>query len=164
EPRRAHDGRAARGAARATRRRGRRGMGAIPRRQRRSRADPARAGVHAARAGGAGARGAARSRRIVPAAELDPGGGAARPGRALARAVAGLGRLGGGDRIVTLSADGAVTTHLAAWINRKGVYFPRAKPEAGDDAPQAVRWRESPSGQHIELGIAEHNLFLALGA
>jgi pyruvate dehydrogenase E1 component len=27
-----------------------------------------------------------------------------------------------------------------------------------------VQWRESPAGQHIELGIAEHNLFLALGA
>jgi len=83
---------------------------------------------------------------------------------AFGRALARLGRLPVGDRIVTLSADVAVTTHLAAWINRKGVYFPRAKPEAGDDAPQAVRWRESPSGQHIELGIAEHNLFLALGA
>jgi pyruvate dehydrogenase E1 component len=27
-----------------------------------------------------------------------------------------------------------------------------------------VQWKESPEGQHIELGIAEHNLFLALGA
>ena len=25
-------------------------------------------------------------------------------------------------------------------------------------------WKESTSGQHVELGIAEHNLFLALGA
>jgi pyruvate dehydrogenase E1 component len=32
------------------------------------------------------------------------------------------------------------------------------------DAPQPVQWKESPAGQHIELGIAEHNLFLALGA
>jgi pyruvate dehydrogenase E1 component len=30
--------------------------------------------------------------------------------------------------------------------------------------PQAVQWKESPEGQHVELGIAEHNLFLALGA
>ncbi len=83
---------------------------------------------------------------------------------AFGRALARLGRLPIADRIVTLSADVAVTTHLAGWINRKGVYVPRAKPDAFEDAPQAVRWRESPSGQHIELGIAEHNLFLALGA
>ncbi len=83
---------------------------------------------------------------------------------AFGRALTRLGRLPAGDRIVTLSADVAVTTHLAGWINRKGVYFPRAKPDAFEDVPQAVRWRESPSGQHIELGIAEHNLFLALGA
>ena len=27
-----------------------------------------------------------------------------------------------------------------------------------------MQWKESPAGQHVELGIAEHNLFLALGA
>jgi pyruvate dehydrogenase E1 component len=58
----------------------------------------------------------------------------------------------------------AVTTHLAAWINRKGVYVPRVKPGAVESASQAVVWKESTSGQHVELGIAEHNLFLALGA
>src|SRR5206468_3103084 len=55
-------------------------------------------------------------------------------------------------------------THLAGWINRKGVWFPRAKTDAFADVPQAVQWKESPRGQHIELGIAEHNLFLMLGA
>jgi pyruvate dehydrogenase E1 component len=49
-------------------------------------------------------------------------------------------------------------------INRKGIYFPRAKPDPFEGTPQAVQWKESPQGQHIELGIAEHNLFLALGA
>src|SRR5207245_11423302 len=29
---------------------------------------------------------------------------------------------------------------------------------------QAVRWPQSPGGQHLELGIAEHNLFLLLAA
>jgi len=57
-----------------------------------------------------------------------------------------------------------VATHLAGWVNRKGVYFPRAKPDFFADTPQAVRWKESQTGQHIELGIAEHNLFLLLGA
>jgi pyruvate dehydrogenase E1 component len=83
---------------------------------------------------------------------------------AFGRALARLGRLPVGDRIVTFSADVAVTTHLAAWINRKGVYVPRVKPGAVESASQAVVWKESTSGQHVELGIAEHNLFLALGA
>ena len=83
---------------------------------------------------------------------------------AFGRILGRLARLPIGDRVVTLSADVSVTTHLAGWINRKGVYFPRAKPGFSADGPQAVQWRESPEGQHIELGIAEHNLFLALGA
>ncbi|MEX2221266.1 MAG: 1-deoxy-D-xylulose-5-phosphate synthase N-terminal domain-containing protein, partial [Candidatus Rokuibacteriota bacterium] len=83
---------------------------------------------------------------------------------AFGRVLGRLSRLPIGDRVVTLSADVSVTTHLAGWINRKGVYFPRAKPGFTADGPQVVQWKESPEGQHIELGIAEHNLFLALGA
>ena len=83
---------------------------------------------------------------------------------AFGRALGKLGRLAIGEQIVTLSADVAVTTHLAGWINRKGIYYPRARPSFFEGVPQAVQWRESPAGQHIELGIAEHNLFLALGA
>lgn len=83
---------------------------------------------------------------------------------AFGRVLGQLGRLPVGDRIVTLSADVAVTTHLAGWINRKGVYFPRPRPNFFESLPQMVQWRESPEGQHVELGIAEHNLFLALGA
>jgi pyruvate dehydrogenase E1 component len=83
---------------------------------------------------------------------------------AFGRVLGRLGRLPVGDDIVTLSADVSVTTHLAGWINRKGVYFPRPKPGYAAEGPQAVQWKESPAGQHVELGIAEHNLFLALGA
>jgi pyruvate dehydrogenase E1 component len=83
---------------------------------------------------------------------------------ALGRVLGRLGRLPIGERVVTMSADVAVTTHLVGWINRKGVYFPRAKPVVPADGPQVVQWKESPEGQHVELGIAEHNLFLALGA
>ncbi len=83
---------------------------------------------------------------------------------AFGRILGGLGRLPVGARVVTVSADVAVTTQLSGWINRKGIYFPRAKPNPSGDAPQAVQWRESPEGQHVELGIAEHNLFLALAA
>ena len=83
---------------------------------------------------------------------------------AFGRVLGQLGRLPVGDRVVTFSADVAVTTHLAGWINRKGIYFPRARPNFFESLPQMVQWRESPRGQHVELGIAEHNLFLALGA
>jgi pyruvate dehydrogenase E1 component len=44
------------------------------------------------------------------------------------------------------------------------VYFPEARAHALAETSAALRWRESPRGQHIELGIAEHNLFLLLGA
>ena len=83
---------------------------------------------------------------------------------AFGRVLGALGRSSASERIVTVSADVAVTTHLAGWINRKGVYFPSARPNHFADLPQAMQWSESPAGQHIELGIAEHNLFLLLGA
>jgi len=81
---------------------------------------------------------------------------------AFGRVLAALGRLPVGDSVVTVSADVAVTTHLAGWMNRKGVYFPEARPDAFADVPQTLKWREGPGGQHVELGIAEHDLFLSL--
>ena len=83
---------------------------------------------------------------------------------AFGRALAALGRLPAGDAIVTVSADVAVTTHLAGWMNRKGIYYPASRPDAFADVPQALHWREGPDGQHVELGIAEHDLFLLLAA
>jgi len=83
---------------------------------------------------------------------------------AFGRALGKLARLPAGERIVTLSADCAVTTHLAGWINRKGVWAPQARPDYFAETPQAVQWKQSPAGRHVELGIAEHNLFLALSA
>jgi len=83
---------------------------------------------------------------------------------AFGRVLGSLGRLTVADRIVTASADVAVTTHLAGWINRKGVWFPGSKRGFPTEVPQAVQWREGERGQHVELGIAEHNLFLLLGA
>jgi pyruvate dehydrogenase E1 component len=83
---------------------------------------------------------------------------------AFGRVLGALARLPVADAIVTASADVAVTTHLAGWINRKGVYLPGARPAPPAEASPALQWRESPAGQHVELGIAEHNLFLLLGA
>ena len=83
---------------------------------------------------------------------------------AFGRVLGKLSRIPLGDHVVTLSADVAVTTHLAGWINRKGVWTHTARPDHFADSPQMMQWKESPAGQHLELGIAEHNLFLALGA
>jgi len=83
---------------------------------------------------------------------------------AFGRVLGALARRPIAETIVTASADVALTTHLAGWINRKGVYLPTARPNVFTEFPQAVQWREGPTGQHIELGIAEHNLFLLLGA
>ncbi|MBI1963599.1 MAG: pyruvate dehydrogenase [Candidatus Rokubacteria bacterium] len=107
---------------------------------------------------------AAPPRVDVPAALDETYPGESSTQEAFGRVLGALARLPVADAIVTVSADVAVTTHLAGWINRKGVYFPAAKPNPFADLPQAVQWKESPAGQHVELGIAEHNLFLLLGA
>jgi pyruvate dehydrogenase E1 component len=83
---------------------------------------------------------------------------------AFGRVLGALSRLPIAETVVTVSADVAITTHLAGWINRRGVYSPRTRPSYFAELPLAVQWRESARGQHIELGIAEHNLFLLLGA
>ena len=83
---------------------------------------------------------------------------------AFGRVLGALGRHPVAEAIVTVSADVAVTTHLAGWINRRGVYAATARPDFFAELPQPVRWLEGPRGQHLELGIAEHNLFLLLGA
>ncbi|MGQ0677523.1 MAG: transketolase [Rhodospirillales bacterium] len=87
----------------------------------------------------------------------------------------GFGRIlydiAGGDtelarRIVTTSPDVTVSTNLGGWVNRRGIFDRRDLGDAFKDenVVSAQRWTMSPKGQHIELGIAEHNLFLLLGA
>jgi pyruvate dehydrogenase E1 component len=68
--------------------------------------------------------------------------------------------------IVTMSPDVAVSTNLGPWINRRGVFDRHTRDDVFRDGKlaSAQRWGTSPSGQHIELGIAEQNLFLLLGA
>jgi pyruvate dehydrogenase E1 component len=69
-------------------------------------------------------------------------------------------------RIVTMSPDVAVSTNLGPWINRRGVFGRHVRDDVFRDGKlaSAQRWGSTPEGQHIELGIAEQNLFLALGA
>jgi pyruvate dehydrogenase E1 component len=70
------------------------------------------------------------------------------------------------SRIVTASPDVTVSTNLGAWVNRRGLF---AKAENADlfrqeKIPSTFNWDFSPKGQHIELGIAEMNLFILMAA
>ena len=69
-------------------------------------------------------------------------------------------------RIVTTSPDVTVSTNLGPWVNRRGIFDRHLKNDVFRDAKlaSAQRWGMSPEGQHIELGIAEQNLFLVLSA
>ncbi len=69
-------------------------------------------------------------------------------------------------RIVTMSPDVTVSTNLGAWVNRRGLF-------AGDRQDDVFhmrkvashqKWDAGANGQHVELGIAENSLFLALAA
>jgi len=69
-------------------------------------------------------------------------------------------------RIVTTSPDVTVSTNLGGWVNRRGLF---AREELADTfkaerIPSTFHWRFSPQGQHMELGIAEMNLFTMLSA
>jgi pyruvate dehydrogenase E1 component len=82
-----------------------------------------------------------------------------------------LGGLAGGDealaaRIVTTSPDVTVSTNLGAWVNRRGIFdrAERVDTFREEKVVSAQRWAMAPHGQHIELGIAESNLFLTLAA
>ena len=70
------------------------------------------------------------------------------------------------QRIVTTSPDVSVSTNLGPWINKKGLFNRNESSDTFRDRkiPSAQKWIFSTSGQHIELGIAEMNLFLLLGA
>ena len=68
-----------------------------------------------------------------------------------------------GERLVTVSPDVAVSTNLGGFVNKAGVWAPAQEPvyDAMEDSP--LKWRVGPTGQHIEMGIAEMNLVLLLG-
>jgi pyruvate dehydrogenase E1 component len=63
--------------------------------------------------------------------------------------------------LVTTAPDVATSTNLAGFINRTGVFSPDDRRSWNEDT--LLKWAEGPSGQHIELGISEMNLFLLLG-
>ncbi|MGI9644764.1 MAG: transketolase-like TK C-terminal-containing protein, partial [Ilumatobacteraceae bacterium] len=79
------------------------------------------------------------------------------------RVLAALADAPDGRRIVTTSPDVSISTNLGAWINKVGVFAPE---EVDDPLAESrvLKWRQGPTGRHIELGISEMNLFLMLGA
>jgi len=67
-------------------------------------------------------------------------------------------------RVVTVSPDVSSSTNLGGWVNKVGVWSARERLDwFADDAETILHWREKPTGQHIELGIAETNLVGLLG-
>jgi pyruvate dehydrogenase E1 component len=70
------------------------------------------------------------------------------------------------DRIVTTSPDVTVSTNLGPWVNQRGLFRRRELADIFRLAkiPSAQKWGGDNAGRHIELGIAENNLFLLLTA
>lgn len=70
------------------------------------------------------------------------------------------------ERIVTTSPDVSVSTNLGPWINKTGLFAKTDQPDVFRDqsVPSAQKWRRHTDGRHVELGIAENNLFTFLGA
>jgi pyruvate dehydrogenase E1 component len=67
-------------------------------------------------------------------------------------------------RVVTVSPDVSSSTNLGGWVNKVGVWSASERLDwFADDAETILHWREKPTGQHIELGIAETNLVGLLG-
>lgn len=70
------------------------------------------------------------------------------------------------DRILTTSPDVTGTTSLGPWVNRRKLFAQTALADAFIEhrIPSTAKWEFDPTGQHFELGIAEMNLMLFLGA
>ncbi|WP_296579831.1 transketolase [Phreatobacter sp.] len=70
------------------------------------------------------------------------------------------------ERIVTCSPDVTVSTNLGAFVNRRGLFARESLADTfkQERIPSTFTWDFSPQGQHIELGIAEMNLFILLSA
>ncbi len=104
----------------------------------------------------------------VPAQLPSPAGARLSTQEGFGRLLAAIARDRGelGARVVTTSPDVTVSTNLGGWVNRKGIFDRQGHHDsfAAEEVASMQRWETSPQGQHIELGIAENNLFLLLGA
>ncbi|MCS7056033.1 MAG: hypothetical protein NZM18_07690 [Thermoflexales bacterium] len=68
-----------------------------------------------------------------------------------------------GARIVTSSADVAVSTNLGGWINKVGTFTLRDVTDYEAGRVRVLNWQFGKQGRHIEMGIAEMNLFSLIG-
>ncbi|MEQ5788877.1 transketolase [Erythrobacter sp. NFXS35] len=70
------------------------------------------------------------------------------------------------DRIVTTAPDVTQTTNLGAFVNQRGLFRRQELADVFQTAriASAQKWAAHGAGQHIELGIAEHNFFLLLAS
>lgn len=70
------------------------------------------------------------------------------------------------DHIVTTSPDVTVSTNLGGFVNNRGLFKRQELADVFHAAriPSPQKWAGGTAGQHIELGIAENNLFLMLAA
>ncbi|HET6535707.1 MAG TPA: transketolase, partial [Sphingomicrobium sp.] len=105
----------------------------------------------------------------VPVPSIPPPSGEEQSTQAaFGRILLDLSKAGGplADRIVTTSPDVTVSTNLGAWVNQRGLFRRNEMPDvfARETIASAQKWSGSNKGQHIELGIAESNLFLMLAA
>jgi pyruvate dehydrogenase E1 component len=107
-------------------------------------------------------------RVAVPAAFETPAGETLSTQQGFGRLLADIGRSHPelADHIVTTSPDVTVSTNLGGWVNRRGIFdaTDRADTFKDERISSAQNWSMSPRGQHIELGIAESNLFILLAA
>jgi pyruvate dehydrogenase E1 component len=104
----------------------------------------------------------------VPASIPPPAGDKLSTQESFGRILAALARDDSGlaERIVTTSPDVTVSTNLGGWVNRRGIFSRKIEEDTFNVEKVASfqRWAASPKGQHIELGIAENNLFILLAA
>ena len=78
----------------------------------------------------------------------------------------GRGRLGFRRAHRDHSPDVTVSTNLGPWVNRRNLFAREKMADTfkSERIPSTFNWEFAPNGQHIELGIAENNLFIALSA
>ena len=70
------------------------------------------------------------------------------------------------DRVVTMAPDVTTSTNLSGFLNLRGLFSAEVRPDPGKahNVMSMNKWDASPKGQHIQLGIAENNLFSMLTA
>ncbi len=87
---------------------------------------------------------------------------------AFGRVLLDIAKAGGplADAIITTSPDVTVSTNLGPWVNARGLFRRGALADVFRAAkiPSPQKWSGDNLGQHVELGIAENNLFLMLAA